>query len=446
MLHRGISQLLKVRWKSSTRPLNVIEDNLGGRGWSGIRSFKSLSYRISRLQVTGHLHLFFNCSTPPASKIPSISAHHTLVCPKQAPNNGRNRYRLPLGASRQPTLRVHRARKIRRRRPEGGAELFSPPLPTTGLKPILQARLQLAYLGFQCKEKEEEIGGWYRLDKAALQRKCTALGIEKKEIDGKTMQVLLRMVVMKLLGLTNENATHMQGVEHTAADAEIAGAGAAAPTQAAQKPQSSQADALVADAAPVSISQAQAQAQQATSTNASLDPILVSPPVAAHPPQDQTSQAPTLQKAISAISAIHAPAPGPRAITSQAPATQQATSAPAPNPHVIVAAAPLVAARPDIKLEVPPTNTALDTESSPPPSPSPVSDILWRLHDVFHTASGPAMYRLSDDDEVYLTELTRGCYKTFFWARGGDQAEGLLSWECWCVVVDREKGRGSKDF
>jgi hypothetical protein len=74
---------------------------------------------------------------------------------------------------------------------------FSPPLPTTGLKPILQARLQLAYLGFQCKEKEE-IGGWYRLDKAALQRKCAALGIEKKEVDGKSMQVLLRMAVMKL--------------------------------------------------------------------------------------------------------------------------------------------------------------------------------------------------------------------------------------------------------
>jgi hypothetical protein len=75
---------------------------------------------------------------------------------------------------------------------------FSPPLPTRGLKPILQARLQLAYLGFQCKEKEEEIGGWYRLDKAALQRKCAAFGIEKKEVDGKSMQVLLRMAVMKL--------------------------------------------------------------------------------------------------------------------------------------------------------------------------------------------------------------------------------------------------------
>jgi hypothetical protein len=74
---------------------------------------------------------------------------------------------------------------------------FYPPLLTTGLKPILQARLQLAYLGFQCKEKEEEIGGWYRLDKAALQKKCAALGIEKREVDGKSMQVLLRMAIMK---------------------------------------------------------------------------------------------------------------------------------------------------------------------------------------------------------------------------------------------------------
>ena len=207
---------------------------------------------------------------------------------------------------------------------------------------------------------------------------------------------------------------HMQGVEHTTAGAELAEPEAAAPTQVAQKSESPQADALATAAAAISL--AQAQAQQATSANASPAPIFVSPPVAARPPQDQASQAPILQKAISAISAIPAPTPGPRASTSKAPASQQVPPAPAPTPnsHVIVNAAPLVAARPEIKLEVPTTSTALDAESSPPPSPSPVSDILWRLHDVFHTASGPAMYRVSDNDEVYLTELTRGYYKKFF--------------------------------
>jgi hypothetical protein len=204
----------------------------------------------------------------------------------------------------------------------------------------------------------------------------------------------------------------MQGIEHTEAGAELAEPEAAAPTQAAQKSESSQADALATAAAAISL--AQAQAQQATSANASPDPILVSPPGATHPPQDQAFQAPTLQMAISAISAIPAPAPEPRASTSRAPATQQATPAPAPNSNVILGAAPLVAARPEIKLEVLIISNALDTESSPPLSPSPVSDILWRLHDVFHTASGPAMYRLSDNDEVYLTELTRGYYKKFF--------------------------------
>jgi hypothetical protein len=206
----------------------------------------------------------------------------------------------------------------------------------------------------------------------------------------------------------------MQGIEHTAAGAELAEPEAPAPTQVAQNSESSQADALATAAAAISL--AQAQAQQARTANASPDPILVSPPVAAHPPQDQASQAPTIQKAISAISAISVPAPGPRTSTLQVPATQQATPAPAPAPNsnVILGPAPLVAARPETKLEVPTTSNALDTESSPPLSPSPVSDILWRLHDVFHTASGPAMYRLSDNDEVYLTELTRGYYKKFF--------------------------------
>jgi hypothetical protein len=207
---------------------------------------------------------------------------------------------------------------------------------------------------------------------------------------------------------------HMQGVEHTAAGAKIDEPERTAPTQAVQESESSQADALTTAAAAISL--AQAQAQQATSASASPDPILVSPPVAAHPPQDQAFQAPALQTAISDISAIPASAPGPRASTSRATDTQQATPAPAPAPNsnVILGAAPLFAARPEIKLEVPTTSNALDTESSPPPSPSPVSDILWRLHDVFHNASGPAMYRLSDNDEVYLTELTRGYYKKFF--------------------------------
>ena len=199
----------------------------------------------------------------------------------------------------------------------------------------------------------------------------------------------------------------MQGIEHTAAGAELAEPEAPAPTQAAQNSESPQADALATAAAAISL--AQAQAQQASTANASPDPIFVSPPVAAHPPQDQASQAPTIQKA---ISAIPAPAPGPRASTLQAPATP--APAPAPNSNVILGPAPLVAARPETKLEVPTTSNALDTESSPPSSPSPVSDILWRLQDVFHTASGPAMYRLSDNDEVYLTELTRGYYKKFF--------------------------------
>ena len=202
----------------------------------------------------------------------------------------------------------------------------------------------------------------------------------------------------------------MEGIEHTAAGAELAEPEAPAPTQAAQNSESSQADALATAAAAISL--ARAQAKQASTANASPNPILVSPPVAAHPPQDQASQAPTIQKAISAISAIPAPAPGPRASTLQAPATP--APAPAPNSNVVLGPAPLVAARPEIKLEVPTTSNALDTDFSPPPSTSPVSDILWRLHDVFHTASGPAMYRLSDNDEVYLTELTRGYYKKFF--------------------------------
>jgi hypothetical protein len=203
VLHRGISQFLKARWKSksSTHPLNVIEDNLGGRGWSGIRSFKSLFYHISELQVIGHLHYSSTVRLLLLQILHPYQHFKPHLVPNKHPKMAATTNATAIASLLAPHAKQHFECTVPAR--HGVAELkeelssFSPPLPTTGLKPILQARLQLAYLGFQCKEKEEEIGGWYRLDKAALQRKCAALGIEKREVDGKSMQVLLRLAIMK---------------------------------------------------------------------------------------------------------------------------------------------------------------------------------------------------------------------------------------------------------
>lgn len=201
VLHRGISQFLKARGNSSTHLLNVIRGNLGGRGLSGIRCFKSLSYHISRLKRTAHLHY---SSTVQVLLLQRFHPYQHIT-----PHLASNKHSTMAATTTATTIASlsapHANPQFESTVPAryGVTELkeelssFSPPLSTTGLKPILQARLQLAYLGFQCKEKEEEIGGWYRLDKAALQRKCAALGIEKREVDGKSMQVLLRMAIMK---------------------------------------------------------------------------------------------------------------------------------------------------------------------------------------------------------------------------------------------------------
>ena len=75
---------------------------------------------------------------------------------------------------------------------------FTPPLSTKGLKHVLQARLQLAYLGCEKKNIEEEIAGWFKLDKELLVKKCKELGLSNGEIGGKTKPVLLRLAVMKM--------------------------------------------------------------------------------------------------------------------------------------------------------------------------------------------------------------------------------------------------------
>lgn len=69
-------------------------------------------------------------------------------------------------------------------------------LPTNGLKADLQARLQLAYLGLRAPEHEEQIAGWFGLNKAGLDKKCMALGVVTNS--KASMHVNRRALVMKL--------------------------------------------------------------------------------------------------------------------------------------------------------------------------------------------------------------------------------------------------------
>jgi len=75
-------------------------------------------------------------------------------------------------------------------------ELNELALPTDGLKPDLQARVQLAYLGVRAPEYEEEIAGWFGLNKTGLDKKCKAAGVVTH---GKaSMFINRRALVMKL--------------------------------------------------------------------------------------------------------------------------------------------------------------------------------------------------------------------------------------------------------
>jgi hypothetical protein len=69
-------------------------------------------------------------------------------------------------------------------------------LPTDGLKADLQARLQLAYLGVLAPEHEEEIAGWFGLNKAGLDKKCKELGVVSGPAKA-SMQANRRAAVMK---------------------------------------------------------------------------------------------------------------------------------------------------------------------------------------------------------------------------------------------------------
>ena len=190
--------------KSSTPPYSIIEDNLGGQGLSGL-----VRKSVFQIPLLPHLEtpthrtspITFNCSTAPLQIFRPYQHKPPHFPPNKHPTMAATTTATAIASLSAPHTNQHFESAVPAR--YGVAELkeelssFSPPLPTTGLKPILQARLQLAYLGFQCKEREEEIGGWYRLDKAALHRKCATLGIEKREVYGKSMQVLLRMAIMK---------------------------------------------------------------------------------------------------------------------------------------------------------------------------------------------------------------------------------------------------------
>lgn len=82
-------------------------------------------------------------------------------------------------------------------------------LPTNGLKADLQARLQLAYLGLRTPEHEEQIAGWFGLNKAGLDKKCMALGVVTNS--KASMHVNRRALVMKLCESSSSGLLELNG-------------------------------------------------------------------------------------------------------------------------------------------------------------------------------------------------------------------------------------------